>query len=195
VRGRYPLGCVEPGRDYDGVRERIIAGLSDLRGPDGGRVFREVLPREGLYSGPYVGEAPDVVAVCAPTYGVVNQSLRRDLRSRELFGPFDEAGFTGTHDPAGIYLFAGANVRRLETHPELPIQSIAPTVLHLLGHAVPRGMDGPVALDVLDPSFAGAHPVTFVDEAEEGGAAGPGWASADDEARVAEHLRSLGYME
>jgi predicted AlkP superfamily phosphohydrolase/phosphomutase len=195
VRGRYPLGLVEPGREYEATRARIVDGLLALRGPDGGRVFREVHRRESLYSGPYVDEAPDVVAVCAPEFGVVNQSLRRDLRSRELFGPFDEAGFTGTHDPAGIYLFAGANVPARTVHPELPIQAIAPTVLYLLGLPVPRSMDGPVALDVLDPMLVGGRAVAFVDDAEEGMAGGPGWASADDEARVAEHLRSLGYME
>ena len=195
VRGRYPLGTVEPGPDYEAVRAHIVRGLSALRAPDGGRVFRQVVPREELYSGPYVDEAPDVVGVCAPGFGVVNQSLRRDLRSRELFGPFDEAGFTGTHDPAGIYLFAGANVQARGAQPELPIQAIAPTVLYLLGLPVPRSMDGPVALEMLDPALVGGRPVAFVDDADEGRAGGPGWASADDEARVAEHLRSLGYME
>jgi hypothetical protein len=133
--------------------------------------------------------------VCAPDYGVVNQSLRRDLRSHELYGPIDEAGFTGTHDPAGIYLFAGAHARALGARPELPIQAIAPKVLYLLGLSVPRSMDGPVALEMLDPALVGARPVAFVDDAEEATAGGSGWASADDEARVAEHLRSLGYME
>src|SRR5262249_17913557 len=30
VRGRYPMGCVEPGTDYERVRERILQGLGTL---------------------------------------------------------------------------------------------------------------------------------------------------------------------
>src|SRR5262249_39372195 len=132
VRGRYPLGCVEPGAAYEAVRSRIVDGLGALRDRAGRQVFRGVHRREDVYRGPFTAEAPDVMAVCNPGFGVLNYSLRRDLRSSELFGPYDEAGFTGTHDPAGIYLFAGAHVRALGRHEEYPIESIAPTVLYLL---------------------------------------------------------------
>ena len=195
VAGRYPLGCVAPGADYDRVRRRIVEGLAALRGPDGGAVFRTVARREDLYHGPCVTGAPDVMALCAPGYGVVNQSLRRDLRARDLFGPFDEAGFTGTHDPAGIYLFAGPAVRAAGRHQEYPIESIAPTVLHLLDLPVPRSMDGPVGTTLLREDYLAAHPVRFVDEDLAPPTPRAGWESGEDEARVAEHLRALGYLE
>ncbi|HXJ34259.1 MAG TPA: alkaline phosphatase family protein [Candidatus Eisenbacteria bacterium] len=194
LRGRYPLGCVEPGAAYEAVRTRIVDGLGALRDGAGRPVFRSVLRREDQYHGPFVDEAPDVMAVCNPGFGVLNYSLRRDLRSRELFGFFDEAGFTGTHDPAGIYLFAGASVRALGRHDEYPIESIAPTVLYLLDVPIPRSMDGPVCTSVLDPQLVATTPPVYTDvEAEARSAAT--WASAEDEAHVAEHLRSLGYME
>jgi predicted AlkP superfamily phosphohydrolase/phosphomutase len=195
VAGRYPLGCVAPGAEYDGVRRQITDGLGALRGPDGALVFRAVQRREEVYRGPYVDEAPDVMALCAPGYGVVNQSLRRDLRAADLFGPFDEAGFTGTHDPAGMYLCAGPPVAAVGEHREYPIESIAPTVLHLLGLPVPTAMDGPVCTTVLTPAFLAAHPVRFVEEGPEAAAPMGGWQSGEDEARVAEHLRALGYLE
>lgn len=195
VAGRYPLGCVTPGTAYEAVRRRITDGLAALRGSEGTPVFRGVHRREELYRGPYVDEAPDVVALCAPGYGVVNQSLRRDLRAAELFGPFDEAGFTGTHDPAGIYLFAGPPVAALGEHREYPIESIAPTVLHLLGLPVPTAMDGPVCTTLLTQEFLMAHPVRFVDDGPEAAAPIGGWQSGEDEAQVAEHLRALGYLE
>src|SRR5262245_26963385 len=107
VRGRFPLGCVDPGADYDRVRDRIQQGLAGLADDSGRRVFRSVQRREDLYRGPYLDEAPDLVAVCDSHFGIIFESLRRELRTPELFGPFEELGYTGTHDPAGIYLLAG----------------------------------------------------------------------------------------
>src|SRR5262249_57835782 len=46
VRGRYPLGCVEPGADYERVRDRILQGLGAPT--DGaGRRGCPSLPRPG----------------------------------------------------------------------------------------------------------------------------------------------------
>src|SRR5262249_36844503 len=160
---------------------RIVAGLTALRGPGGVPVFRAVHRREEVYRGPYVEEAPDVVAVCAPGFGVLGLSLRRDLRAPGLFGPFAEADFTGTHDPEGLYLVAGPAVQALGRHGEYPIESIAPTVLHLLGLAVPRWMDGPVCTTLLRDEFLAGQPVRIVDDAPEAAAASAdGWRSEED---------------
>src|SRR5262245_46834278 len=95
VRGRYPLGCVEPGAEYERVRSEIRDGLRDLRDPDGKPVFLVVERREDLYRGPHVDSAPDLVAACQPRFGIMFESLRRELRSPDLFGPYEEAGYTG----------------------------------------------------------------------------------------------------
>ena len=95
-----------------------------------------------MYRGPYVGDAPDLVALCASASAWCTSSLRRDLRTRELFGPFTESGLHRHARPAGIYLFAGPRHRRaLGRHRDHPIESIAPTALHLLGLPVPRSME------------------------------------------------------
>jgi predicted AlkP superfamily phosphohydrolase/phosphomutase len=195
VVGRYPLGCVPQGRAYEAVREDIIAGLEGVMDDRGRRVFTQVRRREETYRGPYVIEAPDIVAVCSARFGVIYESVRRDLRARSLFGPFQELGFTGTHDGAGIYLFAGPEVRAAGQHAEYPIESIAPTALHLLGLPVPRGMEGRIFSSLMDPDFLRRHPPVMSDEAEDEAGSAPGWKSAEDEARIAAHLRSLGYVE
>src|SRR5262249_12833159 len=147
------------------------------------------------YRGPYVAEAPDVVGVCAPHIGVIYESVRRDLRARSLFGPFSELGFTGSHHADGLYLFSGPDVRTLGAHQEYPIESIAPTSLQLLGVPIPRSMEGQVCTSVLRETFLRDHPVQVSDDEPAGAGAGEGWKSADDEARIAEHLRALGYVE
>ncbi|HKA29564.1 MAG TPA: alkaline phosphatase family protein, partial [Candidatus Binatia bacterium] len=195
VRGRYPLGCVEPGADYERVRDRILQGLGALTDEVGRRVFRSVQRREELYRGPYVDEAPDLVAVCDRRFGFIFESLRRELRTPELFGPYEELGYTGTHDPAGIYLLAGPAAAALGEHRAYPIESIAPTVLHLLDVPVPEDHDEPVMESVLRPEFLAAHPVRTAPAPDASALVPSGWRSSEDEAHVAEHLRALGYFE
>jgi predicted AlkP superfamily phosphohydrolase/phosphomutase len=195
VRGRYPLGCVAPGAEYEAVRTEIESGLRELHDEAGRRVFQLVARREDLYRGPYVSEAPDLVAVCDQRFGLLFESLRRDLRARHLFGTFDEEGYTGSHDPLGIYVLAGPPVGAFGAHREYPIESIAPTVLHLLGLPVPRSMEGPVCTTALEEHFRNRNPVRFSDEPDDQAGPPPGWAEAEDEARVGDHLRALGYLE
>jgi predicted AlkP superfamily phosphohydrolase/phosphomutase len=192
-RGRYPLGSVEPGPDYDAVRSAIKAGLEDLRDEQGRRVLRGVFRREEIYHGPFTHRAPDLMVECEPEFGVVYESLRRDLRETSLFGPFREEGYTGTHDPAGIYLFAGPSFAARGASVEASIESIAPTLLHLLDVPVPRGMDGAVCVHAYRDGLLAARPIAYSDDDEPvdlGGAAAPA-----DDADVAEHLRGLGYLE
>ena len=56
VRGRYPLGCVAPGAEYERVRDQILRGLGALTDDSGRRVFHSVQRREDVYRGPYVGD-------------------------------------------------------------------------------------------------------------------------------------------
>jgi predicted AlkP superfamily phosphohydrolase/phosphomutase len=195
VAGRYPHGCVAPGAEYEAIRDRIINGLTALADPSGQRVFETVRRREDLYRGPFVERAPDVVAVCAPRFGIIFESLARELRDQALFGPFEELGYTGTHDPLGIYLFAGPPIIAGGERGELPIEAATPAILHLLDVPVPRDMEQPVCTDLLRPEYVRAHPVRIGDAVP---AAAPGdaaWRSEEDEARIADHLRALGYLE
>jgi len=195
VIGRYPLGCVPQGRAYETLRDDIVSGLEGTCDPGGRRVFTYVRRREETYQGPYVAEAPDIVAVCDPHFGVIYESVRRDLRARSLFGPFQELGFTGTHDASGIYLFAGPGIRAAGQHGEYPIESVAPTALYLLGLPVPRSMEGRLFSSLMEPDFLRCHPPQVSDEIGDEAGSAAGWKSAEDEARIAAHLRSLGYVE
>ena len=195
VQGRNPLGCVAEGSEYEALRADLVEGLHGMRDEQGRSLFTRVCRREELYHGPFVAEAPDVLALCASHVGVIYESVRRDLRARSLFGPFEELGFTGSHHATGLYLFAGPPIRALGTHGEYPIESIAPTALHLLGVPVPRRMEGPVCTSLLREDFLRDQPIRFADDEADDSPATSGWKSAADEERIAEHLRALGYVE
>jgi predicted AlkP superfamily phosphohydrolase/phosphomutase len=196
VRGRYPLGCVAPGAEYERVRDEIHAGLTGLHDEHGHRVFRGVWRREELYRGPFVPEAPDIVLECTPRFGVLFESLRREIRSPDLFGPFEELGYTGTHDPDGLYVFAGGPFAACGRGEALPIEAVASTVLYGLGVAIPRDFEAPPCTDAVRPEHLAASPPQYQEPTSmHAGAADAGWQSGADEEQVAEHLRALGYLE
>jgi len=69
LRGRQKEGCVEPGAEYEALRERIITELLDLRDPATGQpVVLEAVRREDLYRGEYLEHIPDIVLTLAPDY-------------------------------------------------------------------------------------------------------------------------------
>ena len=195
AKERYPLGCVSSGAEYEAVRTQIVDGLQALRDVEGLPVFRRVYRREELYHGPFAEDAPDLIAVSNERYGLVYGSLRRDLRAKSLFGPWHELGYTGTHSPEGLYLLAGPPVRALGEHREYPIEAIAPTALHLLDVAIPPQMEAPGITSALDEDYLRAHPIRVADHADDTVLAASGWKSREDEAKIADHLRALGYLE
>jgi predicted AlkP superfamily phosphohydrolase/phosphomutase len=195
VRGRYPLGCIEPGVEYEDVRSQIVTGLSALRDDRGRPVFRSVRRREEVYRGPFVDHAPDLLAECEPQYGSIFASLRRELKDTNLFGPYQEMGYTGTHDPAGLYLFAGGPFQALGEHQAFPIEAIASTLLYVLGIPIPSDLEAPPCTSAIDPAVLAAQPVETSEPLPTTGDAGAAWRSGEDETQVAEHLRALGYLE
>ena len=197
VAGRYPLGIVAPGAEYASVREHIRRGLLALRDPAGEPAFVAVEPREVLYQGAATEDAPDLVGIVAPKFAIRVACLKRDFNVPGLFAPYTDFGFSGAHEPLGLYVMAGSQVRQAaDEGPEARIEDIAPTVLGLLGLPVPSGLDGRVMTAALDGAFLAANPPREGPPAEgPEGAGGPGWQTAEDEQHVEEQLRALGYVE
>src|SRR5207247_7730831 len=64
LRGRQEQGAVEPGAEYEQVRDGIIAALEGLRDlATGAAVVQWAERREQLYCGEHLVEAPDVVVL------------------------------------------------------------------------------------------------------------------------------------
>jgi predicted AlkP superfamily phosphohydrolase/phosphomutase len=195
VRGRQPAGCVDPGAEYERVREELRRGLLGLH-DGGGRVFETVARREDVYSGPETAAAPDLLLYTGPRHGLRFNGLRPELRARDPFDAASDDGLTGAHDPAGIYLIAGPTIAARGAAGVVPIEAIAPTALYLLDLPIPDGMDAAPLLDLVDPALRTGRPVRRepdrdpapLDDA-------PPWRSDADRAVVEAQLRALGYVE
>ncbi|RMF35497.1 MAG: hypothetical protein D6759_04630 [Chloroflexi bacterium] len=194
VVGRQPAGCVQPGAEYERLREEIIAALQEVRDPRTGEpIVERAWPREALYAGPYLDRIPDIVFQMRSQYagggemdGLVSPTPRSYLEH-----------FSGDHTLEGIFILAGPSVcsgMRL-THARLI--DVVPTVLYSLNQPIPEDMDGRVLLEAFVPDHVADHPVEYA------APVGPDLSEATDdqglspeeEAGILETLRELGYVE
>lgn len=146
VKGREPHGLINPGEEYEAIRNEIIHKLEKIR-INGETPWKDVRKREEIYHGNYLNNAPDLLII----FNVGWQAARRpEITERNKLqryineNPKWSGGHDGTHDPAdvpGIIGVLGPGIRRgkeLRVH----LWDMAPTILNLMGVSVPTDMDG-----------------------------------------------------
>ncbi|WP_256300933.1 alkaline phosphatase family protein [Haloarchaeobius salinus] len=143
VIGREPDGVVPPD-DYDSVRTELVDALERAQTPAGNQVFERVLPREAVFHGPYVDEAPDLIVVPAGFDQFLSASLRGDT--------FAEPTESWNHKPTGSVAIAGPNVDQEQSVRDAGVLDIAPTICSSVGVPVPNRMDGEALTVVPTPA-------------------------------------------
>ena len=189
LRGRQEQGAVEPGEEYERVRDRIIAAFEGLRDPaTGAPVVQWAKRREQLYSGAHLDEAPDVVVLFDPAYK--GASGLDELFEHVPDQILDE--FSGVHAMEGIFAIAGEGVTAGVELGRRSIVDVAPTLLALLGRPVPSDTDGAVMSEALrDEVAVRERPGSYQERA---GGDDPVM-SPEEEATLERSLRDLGYLE
>ena len=136
VKGREPNGIIEPGREYEKIRDKLISELKDLRDPiTGCKLEVHVFRREELYRGEKIEEMPDIV-FHIDGYNVVT-SFYKTVFSRELKPNI-------VHSRYGTFIAYGEDIRSGVHIGEIKLEDIAPTVLFMLNIPIPEDMDGNV---------------------------------------------------
>jgi predicted AlkP superfamily phosphohydrolase/phosphomutase len=188
-RDREPRGRVAPG-DVDAVRAELAEDLREWTDPATGEpVVRAVHRREELYGGGHRESAPDLLFEPAPGYTCF---VDHEFASPAVVE--DGFGISGEHRRAGVL---GARGPAVDAAADLAgaspgVLDVAPTLLHLLGHPVPRAMDG----RVLDVFAADSEPADRdVRETAATTATGTGGEWSDAEAAaVRDTLEDIGYL-
>lgn len=193
LKGREPQGIVEPGAEYERLREEIIAKVTDIRAPGGARVISRAFKREELWEGPQVFLAPDIQCVTVETACNMSPSpVHRVVAEAAV------EGRPAMHRTNGIYGWEGRGIFREGVRQGGPqIADMAPTILHLLGLPIDEHMDGRVMEEGFTDAWRAAHPVqrrTGKFRLEPRGASADGRSQSDDE-RLIETMKALGYME
>ena len=182
VKGRGPLGNVEPGPEYESLVSHVIAKLQELRHPrTRERLLTRVARGRDVY--PEVGEGillPDIVLIGSHGYGF---SLRVSDVIPEILPE-------GCHRPQGVLFMKGEglNPRMTDFNPRLI--DMAPTILHLLGLPVPRDMDG----RVLEEIWRDPQAVRYA-EADHAVLQETPTYSAEEADLIEQRLKGLGYLE
>lgn len=134
LRGRDPDGIVEPGREYEDVRNEIIRILYDYTDPETGlKPVSLALKREdarilGLY-GDTIG---DVVYALDPDFGGEH-------------GNFLPTTGYGIGSMKGLLIMAGPGLRRAATlERSVWLTDIVPTICHLAELPIPRDSEGAI---------------------------------------------------
>jgi predicted AlkP superfamily phosphohydrolase/phosphomutase len=190
LKGREPHGIVEPGAEYEAVRDEIERLAYEFRDPRTGQpLIGQVLRREEIYNGPYLERAPDLI-----------------LRPREPsdiffgladFGHRDTVStvyrYSGMHRDYGMLIMRGPEIRRGSSIEGAAIQDLAPTILHTMGLPVPSDMDGRVLQEVFTAEYVKAFPVEVAEPKSAKTAAHAGY-TEEGEKEIMERLQGLGYL-
>jgi predicted AlkP superfamily phosphohydrolase/phosphomutase len=198
VKGREEHGIVETGEEYERVRDEIAARLLELRGPEGEPLVARVHEREDLFHGPELAKVPDLLVEFDRYAWLGKGNLK--TRSDSLWDVIEiedgggDHAYVGSHRHEGLVVLAGPAVSA-----GAPVQGelvdIAPTMLYLLGEAIPADLEGRILMEALRPELLDERPPAYDDEAP--AEFSPQRAELEEEgaAEVERRLRGLGYLE
>lgn len=181
--GRERTGIVSFG-EYDDLRHEIIIKLKNLKGNKGDAIINIADTKENIYNGPFASEGPDIITWPNPKY-----KIRIGSKQKKYLRRVTEA----QHSLEGIFIFSGSDFI-VGSKQEVSIMDIAPTLLHILGLAVPDDMDGRVMEEILIDKPDSDNMVRFRKPlSKDFGPPQMGKIEFDNE-DVIEKLKTLGYM-
>ncbi len=190
VAGLRPQGIVQPGQEYEELRDQITQAAQALRDPRTGQpLIGQVFRREEVYSGPYLERTPDLIV---QTRGWEYMAFgHADFGSNKLVEPI--TGLSGHHRLDGILIMAGGGVAPGTRLKDASILDLTPTILHALGQAVPEELDGHVLSKAFEPDSFAARPVSYSQaNIYKDQSLGEGY-SDEETAEVQDKLRGWGY--
>jgi predicted AlkP superfamily phosphohydrolase/phosphomutase len=185
VAGREPHGVINPD-EYEQKRQDVINILQELKDDSGRPILSRVITGDSTYHGPYAEKGPDLHLVldnynmiACPLFATEGKVMSNQIR-----------GDSGCHRSEGVFLAQGPGIRqgmRLETN---NILDLAPTIMHLLGEAVPQVMDGRVVVEI----FNEAQDMVYEEGEGTAELVHEKGFNDDEAAQVEDRLRGLGYL-
>lgn len=198
LKGRQPQGIVEPGKEYEELRDELIMKLKALKDPSNGNcVIDKILKREEAYSF-FPENTPDILISWRRGYSFLGERELSLLGIRpegdNLFTPHR---WSGNHLPDGILLMRGKDIKADYKITGAEIVDIAPTILALLSEGILENMDGKVLREALEETFLVSNPIKYRRAAEAGvdKDSHEKAYSEEESKKIGEKLRNLGYIE
>lgn len=200
LKDRFPDGIVEPGREYEEVRNEIIRELMTLKDPKTGKpVIRKIFKREDIYSGDLFSQAPDLVIEWERGYNclIPKKDLMQGVRANrrgEVFIPPPK--ISGDHTLKGIFIINSPMVNKNKTNMRAHISDLCPTILYMMDIPIPESMDGKVFVEGFKETCIKDRPLKYYKD--DGGSSenDMDYAYSDEESKLVEdRLKDLGYLD
>ncbi len=189
IVGVHPHGAVPPD-EYHSLRDEIVQKFKALQDPDTGETIGgNLFLKEDVYSGPFTNDGPDIIYL----------PMERTYLPVSLFGFGSSRCITenfflpGNHHLHGVLIASGQFIEPGRLIQGASIMDLAPTILYLMGGAIPRDMDGRVLQEMVTAEFRQAHAVEFVDGSDDTPEPADALSEADQQTIIS-RLKELGYL-
>jgi predicted AlkP superfamily phosphohydrolase/phosphomutase len=190
LAGTRPQGIVQPGHEYEELKEKLAQEAHKLRDPRTGELLVErVYRREEVYSGPFIDRAPDLIV--QPRGWEYMAFGHADFGSNQLVEPI--TGLSGHHRPDGMLILSGAGVKPGTHLRGASILDLSPTILHAFGVPIPEDLDGRVLAEAFEPTSSLSRPVEYHDVSVYKDGVSQQEPSDEEMSEVQEKLRGWGY--
>jgi len=176
--------------EYERLTNYLVQKLYELRDPESGvRIVDTVFKKSEIYWGPLVNRAPDLTLF-------MKKMTYMPHRVSEFVGSkiVEPSTHSGWHRMEGMLIMYGKDVRRGYVLKDSSIMDLAPTILYLMGLRVPSDIDGKVLVDAFIPSYVKTHPIRLEEIITTPIAQERYALSKEEEQKIKERLKALGYL-
>ena len=145
LKGREPLGIVEPGAEYERVRNDIYDAAAAMTNPRTGKPAASAVYRtDDICAGPRRDHMPDIVIIWDVDAQVTTEVLIERLGLIRKPGASCQLPpyYTGNHAPRAFAVAMGPDVPRGTSRTGGSILDLAPTILATFGIEAPQHMVG-----------------------------------------------------
>jgi len=202
LKGRHPCGIVEPGAEYENIREFIFEKLKKFTDPENGEmVFKHVLKREQIYKGECVNNAPDIILHQGDRkYAYIHQSSTAAehtlaIKNLSMEAIKQKAIRDADHRQEGCLILNGPDIKKGNHLVGIKIVDIAPTILYLMGVPIPKDMDGRCIAEAIKEDYFTKNPPEFIEADKESLEDRPSGYTDQDLDDVKRILKGLGYLD
>lgn len=142
LQGRESRGIVSPGAEAKQLADELSARLLTMVDPtDGSQIIRSVYKRDDVYSGEYIGNAPELQVGMEDGYRVSWQTTLGGSPQGIVYDNMKK--WSGDHGGYDFATTAGVLMTNRPVNSPTPnIMDIAPTVLKFFGLPIPSYIDG-----------------------------------------------------
>ncbi len=140
LKGRDPQGIVEPGEEYEKVREEVIKAFYDYTDSETGKkpITLALKREDARIIGLYDERVGDVIFAIDPAYG-------------HEHGPFLPTAHYGMGSMNGLFIMSGSGVKKGYTLTRtVNLADIVPTLCHLTEWPVPKDTEGAILYQALE---------------------------------------------